>query len=141
MSRDVERARAARYAQEDNEARATARVVEPLLKFLVPGQHYFGPEQFEALAQYLLIDPLPVTAALSDGKFKLREMTLIRVTSMTANRMVTSSAMSKTTGIPRQTLDRMLGNSGLPCWRKGRQKLYNIEHVRSLLLKYRKEGE
>jgi hypothetical protein len=137
-----EKAKVVRYSKEDGEQRTVAKIVEPLLKLLVPGQHYFGPEQFDALASYLLVDALPVTAALSDGRFSVasRALTVIRVTKMTASRMVTASALAKTTGIPRRTLALMLANSRLPYLLKGRQKLYSIEQVRGLLAKNGEEG-
>jgi DNA-binding phage protein len=140
-SDDIKRARAARYAQEDNEAKVVNKTVEPLLKLLVPGQHYFGPEQFEALARYLLIDRLPVTAALSDGQFSVREMTLIRITDMTASRMVSASSLARTTGLPRWSVSRLLSNSGLPHLKRGSEKLYKIEHVRNILNRLRKADE
>jgi hypothetical protein len=141
VSRDIERARAARYAQEDNELKRVTKVVEPLLKLLTSGQHYFGPEQFEALTRYFLIDRVPVTAALSDGKFTYGELTIIRVSKMTVSRMMSATMLAQTTGLPRRSVARLLAKSRLPHLRRGSEKLYKIEHVRDLLDKLRKAGE
>ncbi len=143
MSDEIQRARAARYAQEDNERKRVTKAAEPLMKRIksMPGQHYFSPEHFETLARYLLIDRLPVTAALSDGRFSIRELTFIRITKMTASRMVSASELARTTGLPRRTLALMLANSRLPHLLRGREKLYSIEHVQALLAKLRKADE
>jgi hypothetical protein len=139
-ARDVERARAERYAAEDREAQAAADVVEPLLSRLKPGRHYFGPAQFEALARYLLIDVVPMGRALQEGRFSLHGMYVQRVDRMTASRMVTASALARSTGKPQRTLARLLANSGLAYWARGSEKLYNIDDVRKLLAKPREDN-
>jgi excisionase family DNA binding protein len=132
-ARDVERARAERYAAEDREAERAADVVEPLLPQLKPGRHYFGPKQFAALTRYLLIDVGPISRALHEGRFTLRGMCIVRVDKMTAARMATASELARATGVSQPTLWRLLNNNRLPYWQRGRQKLYDIEQVKALL--------
>jgi hypothetical protein len=132
MTFEIYAARAAEHAREDVTRRKAAAVAEPLISGLARGRNYFAPRQFAALARYLLEDP---AKAIDAGLFSVGSIELVRAEGLREDRLITVSALARIAGVPRRTLARQVASLNLKFVRRGDEKLYDIDALRSVLAK------
>jgi len=111
----------------DKSRRRYAKIAEPLLAGMPnSGEFRFSAKQFEALAEYCLLESLPeVKAAIKRDTFKMGNLTFIADRTLSDGPTMTIAEFARAAKVPKETVRRrVVGQISLRFLKKGEQSAF-----------------
>jgi hypothetical protein len=127
--------RIAGHAAEMARKRLVAKIAEPLLDGLSPrGVYRFPPEQFRALAEFLLEDePGKFEMAVARDRFRVITLEFVCDRELTLFNTMTVSEFARARGVLQRTMAYRVSKSQMRCVIFGKTKRYDIRDLEQLL--------
>jgi hypothetical protein len=120
-----------RHALEDREEQTLLEKAATVVARLDLGRNHLEPDDFVLAARFFLSGK-KLDEAVECGSFRVKgRIEIVRVRS---GAMITVSEIARQSGLPQKTVWRWVTNANLPFTIRGRQKLYNIQDLRDLLV-------
>jgi hypothetical protein len=120
-------------ARASKRRRAAAKIAEPLLAGLKPGEHRFNAGQFRALAEYLFDgEPGRIARAVKRDHFKILALKFVCDRKLTSENTMTVMEYAKARGIPHPTVSRHVNASPLKFFRLLGKRRYHINDLDAL---------